>query len=97
MPDPDSAILGKWAFPQKIKGKNNENISYPKPRPSRYGHYTYHPFGCAFVNVPLVSRLQPLEEKVVDGEGEAKILLLDVTGTISKKSGGFPGFLRRRP
>ena len=41
--------------------------------------------GCAFVNVPLISRPQPLEEKVVDGEGEDKILLLEVTGPISEE------------
>ncbi|HEX8960168.1 MAG TPA: signal peptide peptidase SppA [Geobacteraceae bacterium] len=45
--------------------------------------------GCS-VNVPLLSPPKPLEEKVVEGEGTKKILLLDVTGTISEreKSGG---------
>jgi protease-4 len=41
--------------------------------------------GCAFVNVPLISPVRALEEKIVDGEGDAKILLLDVTGTISEE------------
>jgi protease-4 len=51
--------------------------------------------GCAFVNVPLVSRLQPLEEKGVDGEGDAKILLLDVTGTISEEKRRVPGVFEK--
>jgi protease-4 len=41
--------------------------------------------GCAFVNVPLISPIRGLEEKVVEGEGDAKILLLDVTGIISEE------------
>lgn len=46
--------------------------------------------GCAFVNVPLVSQPMPLEEKVLEGEGAGKILLVDISGTISEqeKSGG---------
>lgn len=46
--------------------------------------------GCAFVNVPLVSQPMPLEEKVLEGEGTGKILLVDISGTISEqeKSGG---------
>jgi protease-4 len=51
--------------------------------------------GCAFVNVPLISRPQPLEEKVVDGEGEAKILLLDVTGAISEEMRRVPGVFEK--
>ncbi len=42
-------------------------------------------WGCAFVHIPLISRPQPLEEKVVEGEGDDKILLLEVTGTISEE------------
>jgi protease-4 len=41
--------------------------------------------GCAFVNVPLISPMRALEEKTVEGEGDAKILLLDVTGIISEE------------
>jgi len=46
--------------------------------------------GCAFVNVPLVQQPMPLEEKVLEGEGAGKILLVDISGTISEheKSGG---------
>jgi len=49
--------------------------------------------GCAFVNVPLMSPPQPLEEQVLEGEGAKKILLLDISGTISEqeKSGGLLG------
>ena len=41
--------------------------------------------GCAFVNVPLISPIRALEEKTLEGEGDAKILLLDVTGIISEE------------
>jgi len=51
--------------------------------------------GCAFVNVPLVSQLQPLEGKIVEGEGDAKILLLDVTGTISEEKRRVSGIFEK--
>ncbi len=41
--------------------------------------------GCAFIRVPLFPGIQPLQEKVLEGEGEAKILLLDISGIISEK------------
>jgi len=49
--------------------------------------------GCAFVNVPLISPSSPLAEQVLEGEGNRKILLLDISGTISEqdKSGGLMG------
>ena len=49
--------------------------------------------GCAFVNVPLMPPPSPLEEQVLEGEGSKKILLLDISGTISEegKSGGLLG------
>jgi len=49
--------------------------------------------GCAFVNVPLVQSPMPLEEQVHEGDGTGKILLLDISGTISEqdKSGGLLG------
>jgi protease-4 len=49
--------------------------------------------GCAFVNVPLIPPPQPLEEQVLEGGGTKKILLLDISGTISEqdKSGGLLG------
>jgi protease-4 len=49
--------------------------------------------GCAFVNVPLVSPPMPLAEQVLEGDGAGKILLVDISGTISEqeKSGGLLG------
>ena len=41
--------------------------------------------GCAVVQIPLFPSMQPLEEKVLEGKGEAKILLLDISGVISEK------------
>ena len=41
--------------------------------------------GCAYVNLALLPEPGPLQEKVVDGEGERKILLMDVTGMISEE------------
>jgi protease-4 len=41
--------------------------------------------GCAFVNASLTQPLQPLEEKVLEGEGRPKILLIEVSGFISEK------------
>ena len=51
--------------------------------------------GCAFVNVPLISPTKALEEKVVDGEGRPKILLLDLTGVISEEQQRGHGFFDR--
>lgn len=41
--------------------------------------------GCVGLNVSLVPSPKPLEEKVLEGEGRAKILLLDLDGMISFK------------
>jgi protease-4 len=41
--------------------------------------------GCAYVNLALLPEPGPLQERVVDGEGDRKILLLDVTGIISEE------------
>jgi protease-4 len=41
--------------------------------------------GCAFVSIPLSSRTLPLEEKVLEGEGRDKILLVDISGVISSE------------
>ncbi len=40
--------------------------------------------GCAYVNLGLFPEAGPLKEKVVEGKGERKILLLDITGVISE-------------
>jgi len=41
--------------------------------------------GCAVVQIPLFPPIQPLEEQVLEGEGETKILLLNISGIISEK------------
>ena len=41
--------------------------------------------GCAFIKIPLFPSVEPLKEKVLEGEGEAKILLMDISGIISEK------------
>lgn len=41
--------------------------------------------GCVGLNVSLVPTTKPLEEKVLEGEGRVKILLLDLDGMISFK------------
>jgi protease-4 len=41
--------------------------------------------GCAFIRIPLFPTVQPLQEQVLEGEGKAKILLLDISGIITEK------------
>jgi protease-4 len=41
--------------------------------------------GCTLVNISVAPKEKPLEEKVLEGEGKQKILLLDLDGTISFK------------
>jgi len=41
--------------------------------------------GCAFVNVPLMPPPMPLAEQLLEGDGDSKILLIDISGTISEK------------
>ena len=40
---------------------------------------------CAYVQVPLFQPVQPLQEKVLEGEGSSKIVLMEVTGVISEQ------------
>jgi protease-4 len=40
--------------------------------------------GCAFISVNLQPETQPLEEKVLEGEGGDKVLLIGIEGTISE-------------
>lgn len=49
--------------------------------------------GCTLFNVPLVQPPSPLEEQLLEGDGKNKILLLDISGTISEqeKIGGLLG------
>lgn len=39
--------------------------------------------GCSVLSVDLTPRVRPLEEEVVEGKGQAKILLMDISGFIS--------------
>ena len=41
--------------------------------------------GCAFVNVDVMPSPSALQERVVEGEGKGKILLIDIAGIISEK------------
>ncbi len=50
--------------------------------------------GCAIVNVPFFPSVQELEERVVEGEGYNKILLIDISGLISEKERNTSGGLR---
>ena len=46
--------------------------------------------GCAYVRIPFFPPVQPLQEQVLEGEGKAKVLLLDISGIITeKKRSGF--------
>jgi protease-4 len=40
--------------------------------------------GCTFIKIPLYPSLQPLEETVLEGRGENKILIVDISGLISE-------------
>jgi protease-4 len=39
--------------------------------------------GCAFVNVTLYQPALPLQEKVIEGEGPGKLLLMDISGVLT--------------
>ncbi len=39
--------------------------------------------GCSVISVDLTPRIRPLEEETVEGRGDAKILLMDVSGFLS--------------
>lgn len=41
--------------------------------------------GCAIVTIPLFPSLKALEERVLEGEGRAKILMMDISDVISEK------------
>lgn len=41
--------------------------------------------GCAYVQVPLFTPVQPLQEKVLEGEGTSKIVLMEIAGVISEQ------------
>ena len=41
--------------------------------------------GCAFVNVSLFGQPRPLEEQLLEGSGDRKIVIIDLSGFISEK------------
>lgn len=41
--------------------------------------------GCAYVQVPLFQPVQPLQERVIEGEGTSKIVLMEISGVISEQ------------
>jgi len=51
--------------------------------------------GCANLEIPLLQPLGELRERTIEGEGSAKLLLMDITGFISEKERS--GALRERP
>jgi protease IV len=42
--------------------------------------------GCSVISVDLTPRIRPLEEETVEGRGDAKILLMDVSGFLSDET-----------
>jgi protease-4 len=42
--------------------------------------------GCSVLSVDLTPRVRPLEEEVVEGKGEAKILLMDISGFLTDEA-----------
>jgi len=44
--------------------------------------------GCSVVSIDLTPRIRPLEEETVEGRGDAKIVLMDVSGLLTDEGGG---------
>src|SRR2546425_3499925 len=42
--------------------------------------------GCSVISVDLTPRIRPLEETTVEGRGDAKILLIDISGVLSDEA-----------
>ena len=42
--------------------------------------------GCSVLSVDLTPRVRPLEEEVVEGKGDAKILLMDISGFLTDEA-----------
>jgi protease-4 len=53
--------------------------------------------GCAGLNVSLLPKTEPLEEKVLEGEGKPKVLLIDLDGVISFKDESESLLLKKGP
>jgi len=43
--------------------------------------------GCTLVDIELQPRIRPLEEETVEGDGKAKILLMDISGVLADETG----------
>ncbi|MFQ5455570.1 MAG: signal peptide peptidase SppA [Nitrospirota bacterium] len=56
--------------------------------------YSYVLAGCAFVNVSLTDKIQPLKEKKIAGSGRDKILIIDLSGLILE--GSLPSILNQK-
>ncbi len=54
-------------------------------------------YGCTFFNVNIIPPVKPLEEKVIEGEGRSKLLLLDIAGFISEKEPDGGCLTREKP
>src|ERR1700730_15835751 len=44
--------------------------------------------GCSLIDIELQPRIRPLREETVEGEGKAKVLLMDVSGVLADETGG---------
>lgn len=53
--------------------------------------------GCALINVEMMPPVMPLQEKVLEGEGRPKLLVLDITGFISEKGKSGTQLTREAP
>lgn len=53
--------------------------------------------GCTLFNINVIPPVKPLEEKVLEGEGKPKLLLLDISGFISEKEGKGGGLSSAKP
>ena len=52
---------------------------------------------CSIINIPLSARQKGLEESTIQGEGNNKILIIDISGTISDEAEKTLGGLRQTP
>ncbi len=53
--------------------------------------------GCTMFNVDIIPSVKPLKEKVIEGEGAKKLLLVDITGFISEKDPDGVNLMREKP
>lgn len=53
--------------------------------------------GCIYVNVPLHPGVKPVEEKVVEGSGRAKVVVVDISGILSLGRFGLERLSKKPP